>query len=99
MCDARLDIDMVAARRTNIRLDGTSGQIENISINKLKHAQQYSYTVNKFAGSSEDTFFELWYMKKFTNVPLFPDHPEVSLNKIMKYDKGVIRDVGESKTF
>ena len=30
---------------------------------------------------------------------MFPNHPEISLNKIMKHHKGVIKNVGEYKTF
>ena len=38
-------------------------------------------------------------MRNFSNIALFPDHPEISLNKIMKHHKGVIRNIGEKKTF
>lgn len=85
--------------RTKIRLDGSFGQIENIYVNKLTHKTKYSYTVHKFSGTNDTTFFELWYMRNFTNIPMFPDHPEISLNKIMKHHKGALKWVGDSQTF
>lgn len=38
-------------------------------------------------------------MRKFNNIPMFPNHPEISLNKIMKHHKGVLKEVGDKVTF
>ena len=97
-CDSKLDVDMREDKRVNIRLDGTQGQIENIYANKLEHQKNYTYTVHKYEGNDQPTYYTVWVMRRYCTSQ-FTFSGSVCLDQIKKVHKDVLENRGDKHEY
>ena len=97
-CDSKLDVDMRADKQVNIRLDGTQGQIENIYVNDLKNKRNYTYTVNKYSGNAEPTYYTVWVTRRYCNTQLTFSGKDC-LDQIKKVHKNVLKKRGDKHEY